>query len=600
MRIHPLSDLHLESGAYGLPAGLDCDVVVAPGDLAEGVEGVEFLKTLSVPVIYVPGNHEYWSPDGTVDMEDRLRQIREAARGSNVHVLEKDAVVIDGVRFLGTTLWTDFGGGHKGLMAAAGARMRDYRHIGARKWYARDGNREKFLRFYRDKRQTWITEKIVGSGLLDPYIVFQMHRQALDWLKGQLHEDFDGETVVVTHHHPLLESLRRTGVSEAYLTSSHLWTRAREDDVIPVAAYASDLSGVIRYAGSQIALWVCGHLHTKLDYMEGGARIICNPRGEAIRPYTESEKRAYALYGYPVTAKDEESLAVRLAEDPYMGYGSGFDRSLIVDLDDVLGDVIKQEAEAVREDLEQLRDEIAGFAPLLLEDRVGDPLLVTAVRESIELRVGKFATIFDGLCKRVYENVDGDLWSHIPQMVGERLGLPAVAGGAHFLAQPFLFPGDPPDEPKDEVARLTSATDAAIRSLDLLPRVTQAAQDNFLARLLQIMEKLRAEGIEARYAPSKGALGRWRRLRRDLGSILLHPTCIEMEAQANEVCEQVVNRAWPRVNRDFSVSVVRSDAKYLEAPFDVLYERALTIEHLRSRITPIGAGAISREFVDRS
>ena len=35
-------------------------------------------------------------------------ELKRLCAGTHVHVLDNDEVVIDGVRFLGTTLWTDF------------------------------------------------------------------------------------------------------------------------------------------------------------------------------------------------------------------------------------------------------------------------------------------------------------------------------------------------------------------------------------------------------------------------------------------------------------------------------------------------------------
>ena len=143
MKIHLLSDLHLETGDYELPADMACDVVVAAGDIAPGVAGVDFLKRIDKPVVYVLGNHEYWpclKKDEPADYAVTLQAIRDAARGSNVHVLEGDSVVIDGTRFIGGTLWTNFGEGHRELMTLAGWRMRDYQLIDAAQWYEQPGN----------------------------------------------------------------------------------------------------------------------------------------------------------------------------------------------------------------------------------------------------------------------------------------------------------------------------------------------------------------------------------------------------------------------------------------------------------------------------
>ena len=105
VRILVLSDLHLEFGAVEVPRGT-ADVVVLAGDIHVGRDGLAWAKEAfpDQPVVYVLGNHEYYG-----DVFHRLAlELKSLARGSNVHVLERDAVDIDGVSFLGCTLWTDF------------------------------------------------------------------------------------------------------------------------------------------------------------------------------------------------------------------------------------------------------------------------------------------------------------------------------------------------------------------------------------------------------------------------------------------------------------------------------------------------------------
>lgn len=111
MRLLVLSDLHLElKPRWSLRRRWpDYDVAVVAGDLAGSIAlGVAMLATYPVlggrPAIYVPGNHEYW--------EDEIGQAEQAghwvALGTNVHLLQGSSVVINGVRFAGATLWTDY------------------------------------------------------------------------------------------------------------------------------------------------------------------------------------------------------------------------------------------------------------------------------------------------------------------------------------------------------------------------------------------------------------------------------------------------------------------------------------------------------------
>ena len=103
MKIHVLSDLHTEFAAFA-PPRTEADVIVLAGDIGVGAEGIEWAAGTfpDRPVVYVTGNHEYYGHD--IGLAADLRD----AAPDNVRVLENAAIEIDGVRFLGSTLWTDF------------------------------------------------------------------------------------------------------------------------------------------------------------------------------------------------------------------------------------------------------------------------------------------------------------------------------------------------------------------------------------------------------------------------------------------------------------------------------------------------------------
>ena len=104
MRIRLLSDLHLEFCPWD-PPRVAADVVVLAGDIHNGLAGIRWAaEQFSVPVIYVPGNHEYDGHD-IIKLRERWRAPEWP---DHVHVLDDRAVEIAGVRFVGSTLWTDF------------------------------------------------------------------------------------------------------------------------------------------------------------------------------------------------------------------------------------------------------------------------------------------------------------------------------------------------------------------------------------------------------------------------------------------------------------------------------------------------------------
>ena len=184
-----------------------------------------------MPCVYVAGNHEHYKGSIKEGLEDGHYA---AAQFPNVHFLENDFVIIDGVRFIGATLWTDYRiEGHPELaMFHAHERMNDYRQIAKQ--------RNPWQRFL-------------------PETAYRMHQQSRRFIDAALKAD-PITTVVVTHHLPHAKSIP---------------SRFKGD--LLNAAFASDLSDVIE--SGQPALWVHGHTHDNCDYQVGGTRVVCNPRG---------------------------------------------------------------------------------------------------------------------------------------------------------------------------------------------------------------------------------------------------------------------------------------------------------------------------------
>ncbi len=228
MRIHLLSDLHNEFSRFE-PEVLDADVVVLAGDIDLKARGVAWAeKTFSCPVLYVPGNHEFYGGHLTRTLE-KMR----AAQTDRARVLDRDELVIGGVRFLGATMWTDFSATGSQPIAALTAQtsMNDFKVI-----------------------RTGDFRKIRPADLIKESVATR------DWLRAKFAEPFDGTTVVITHHAPSMRSLADNPYSGNHLD----------------AAFANAWDDMM---GDHVALWVHGHSHTAADYQIEGTRVVCNPRG---------------------------------------------------------------------------------------------------------------------------------------------------------------------------------------------------------------------------------------------------------------------------------------------------------------------------------
>jgi len=245
MKLHILNDLHIEFEDFDPPA-TDADVVILAGDIGVGLEGLRWAEDRfpDRPVIYVPGNHEFYHHDLNL-----IEELKAQAPG-HIHVLNDDHVVIDGVRFLGSILWTDF--------ALYGEGERFYAMKTAEKWMT------DFSIIRNDGRK------------FTPRDAVQLHTASRGWLASMLAEPFDGSTVVVTHHAP---------------SSRSVHPRYARDQLTP--AFASSLEMMMD--GERAALWVHGHMHDSFDYEIYGTRVVCNPRGYAPNALNSEFRPDYVI-----------------------------------------------------------------------------------------------------------------------------------------------------------------------------------------------------------------------------------------------------------------------------------------------------------------
>lgn len=235
MRIQIASDLHLEHIEWRFPdfRGVEpaaADVLVLAGDIASGSRAFDLFAQWPCPVVYVPGNHEYY---GAAITDVQAESERRSGGFPGLHVLAPGTCEVAGVRFIGCTLWTDydlFGESNRDLaMTACAAMLPDHRII-----------------------------SLDGGTPFPPSAARQLHQAERRWLQAELASPFAGPTVVVTHHAPARGSLH-----PAYASN-------------PVSAgFVSDLGDLLGKA----CLHVHGHTHNSFDYAVGTTRVVSNPMG---------------------------------------------------------------------------------------------------------------------------------------------------------------------------------------------------------------------------------------------------------------------------------------------------------------------------------
>lgn len=226
MRIQILSDIHAEFHSDGgeqfideylRPAGVDALVVA--GDAGSGRSLTKSLTQLSrkysnSAVLYVPGNHDFYHNSFQAVLQQLTLLDDEI---DNFFLMHDRLLVVDGVSFVGSTLWFP--------------KEDDYKH---------------YAMMLNDFR------------MIDDFTpeVFKVNRTAVEFLKWHVHKD----SVVVTHHMPTYKS-----VGKQY-----------EGDKLNMF-FVCDLEPLI--LEREPKLWVHGHTHSSFNYMLGKTHVVCNPLG---------------------------------------------------------------------------------------------------------------------------------------------------------------------------------------------------------------------------------------------------------------------------------------------------------------------------------
>lgn len=242
----PISDIHneFEPMDYTIYTDNTNDILVIAGDFF--VAGhwprlIELIRPLSErfrEVIYVLGNHDYWG-GSFVSTLGRFKQ--ELSIFGNVHVLEKDCVVFDGVAFVCATLWTDFSNHNQMVKWDAQRNMRDYKKI-------RNGTT---IEPYK--------KKLFASDIeMD-------HVNAKHYIKAEVlkQKELGHKVVVVTHHGPSAKS--------------RMSTVSITNEYNPM--YYSNMDLLVEELSPEY--WIHGHTHESKFYTIGTTQVIVNPRGYA-------------------------------------------------------------------------------------------------------------------------------------------------------------------------------------------------------------------------------------------------------------------------------------------------------------------------------
>lgn len=253
MKLQLLSDLHLETEDYTPRAAPGADLLVVAGDVDSTWRGLDLFANWPVPVIYVPGNHEF---DGR-DIDEAMQGLRERCQRAGMTMLEQETCMVtapDGrrIRFAGTTLWSDFD------MLGEAQRARCMRAAG---YYVK------------------VMKATRGGQVFDPEAVRAESLRCRDWLARTLAETGPWDTtVVITHYAPSPRSADpRYGLQPGSASFCN-----NNEDLMP-----------------GVPLWIHGHLHCrhdyKVDHALGRTRVVSNARGHSRRGEADHYNDLYSI-----------------------------------------------------------------------------------------------------------------------------------------------------------------------------------------------------------------------------------------------------------------------------------------------------------------
>ena len=232
MNIQIMSDLHLEHCEnFQFQKKEGADVLILAGDISSQTYQADFVRKCAeqIPTIMIMGNHE---PLGTTI--DKNIEEWKALKIPNLFILNNETVILNGVKFIGTTLWSDLGRSVTNNISIQQTLV-------------------EFKKLFKDES---------CENLIDiPYLQDQFNK-SLAFIEKELFSEDDLPQVLITHHAPTFSS-----VGEKYERSTLN------------SAFASNLDHMLSYA-EHLKLCVHGHVHDSYDYMLGDTlRVVCNPRG---------------------------------------------------------------------------------------------------------------------------------------------------------------------------------------------------------------------------------------------------------------------------------------------------------------------------------
>lgn len=245
-----MSDCHLEYGnKIDVPVLPGVKFLILAGDIGSYKSHLPFIKDCAskYTVLYILGNHEFYG--------HTLQEVRDfwnSVEIDNFHFLDNSSVIIDGIEFIGSTLWVDFNRGDFHTLYNAPIEIKDFQKI------------------FNANEDDYIT----------PHEIYDEFKIAYDYLKEAIYNDNGMVKVLITHY-----GISHRSVHPQYLNHSEIMKLNHY--------YTSHLDYFI---GNSLVKWAFhGHMHTSADYMLGDVHVVCNPYGYPEKVNEDFDFKVYTL-----------------------------------------------------------------------------------------------------------------------------------------------------------------------------------------------------------------------------------------------------------------------------------------------------------------
>lgn len=232
MILQPFSDIHSYDLSF-MPKKTDADLLVCVGDMDMGLRTKDWNKKIidvhKKPMISILGNHDYWNTSTCFKTIPEWNAFYKSIENDNVSYLINETKIINGIAFIGSTLWSDF---------------RNFENQ-----VVMDSNISKdFSKISLD-----------GSDNISQHEMYLLYKDARKFIISELEKHSDKKCVVMSHFPPSIMCNKTHRITAV----SYFWVGDMEDII----------------GEYQPILWLSGHMHNKFDEMLGDTRLIMNTLG---------------------------------------------------------------------------------------------------------------------------------------------------------------------------------------------------------------------------------------------------------------------------------------------------------------------------------